>query len=184
MATQYANQKEAEQAAHTLSHQPWMPRCRWHVVTREDGTAYVRAYMDLAIPEGEDRDQLDALKHYLGGRFRAATPGHPRSWHGRYGKTEVCVSMPERKPSDPSRRQRSPRLDPPPMAPCRESELLAENARLRQVIAHLMTNPLGQREAVYYTSDIDGQTGHVDITDVPDSSGDGRTIIRITDQPG
>lgn len=58
------------------------------------------------------------------------------------------------------------------------AEQRAENSRLRQVIAHLMTNPLGQREAVYYTSDIDGQTGRVDITDGPDD----RTTIRITEQ--
>lgn len=47
-------------------------------------------------------------------------------------------------------------------------DLLAENARLRQVIAHLMTNPLGVTEATYWTSDIDAQTGLVDITDGPD----------------
>lgn len=62
------------------------------------------------------------------------------------------------------------------------AEQRGENARLRQVIAHLMTNPLDTRAHVCWTSDIDGQTGHVDITDAPDAGGDGRTIIRITEQ--
>lgn len=53
----------------------------------------------------------------------------------------------------------------------------AENARLRKVIAHLMTNPLDTREHRCHTSDIDAQTGHVEITDEP---GD-HTTIRITD---
>ena len=47
--------------------------------------------------------------------------------------------------------------------------------RLHKIIAHLMTNPLDQREATNMTSDIDGQTGIVEIVD----EGDDRTIIRI-----
>jgi signal transduction histidine kinase len=53
----------------------------------------------------------------------------------------------------------------------------AEVARLRQVIAHLMTNPLNQSEATYWTSDITGQTGRVEITHGPN----GQTTIRIID---
>jgi len=52
-----------------------------------------------------------------------------------------------------------------------------ENSRLRKVIAHLMTNPLNALEHRCHTSDIDDQTGHVEITDEP---GD-RTTIRIAD---
>lgn len=62
------------------------------------------------------------------------------------------------------------------------AEQRGESTRLRQVIAHLMTNPLDTREHACWTSDIDSQTGHVDITDVPDAGGDGRTIIRITEK--
>jgi hypothetical protein len=61
------------------------------------------------------------------------------------------------------------------MVPCREAELLEENSRLRRVIAHLMTNPLDQHEATYWTRDIDGQTGTVEIADGPDD----QTTIRI-----
>ncbi|MGX1632742.1 hypothetical protein ACWGUL_01590 [Streptomyces albidoflavus] len=57
----------------------------------------------------------------------------------------------------------------------RLTEKQAEVTRLRQIISHLMTNPLDQREATYWTSDIDGQTGIVEIVD----EGDDRTIIRI-----
>lgn len=178
MATRYANKQEAEEAAHTLSHQPWMPLCSWKVIEREDGTAYVHGTMDASIPEGEDRAQLDALRHYLGGQFRAATAGSPRSWHGRYGKAEICVLMPWRTQSGTAAPRQRSRPEPPEMAPCREAELLEENTRLRQVIAHLMTNPLGQREATYWTSDIDGQTGAVELIDGPDD----QTTIRITDR--
>ncbi|WP_345633776.1 hypothetical protein [Streptomyces lacrimifluminis] len=59
----------------------------------------------------------------------------------------------------------------------RLTQAQAEVGRLRQVIAHLMTNPLNQREATYWTSDIDGQTGTVEIVAEP---GD-RTTIRITE---
>jgi hypothetical protein len=57
-------------------------------------------------------------------------------------------------------------------------ELEAENVRLRKVIAHLMTNPLDTRQHTCCTSDIDYQTGQVEITDGPDD----RTTIRITEQ--
>lgn len=177
MATRYANKQEAEEAAHKLSHQPWMPLCSWKVIERDNGTAYVHGTMDPSIPEGEDRDRLDSLRHYLGGQFRVGSVGTPRSWHGRYGKAEVCVLMPWRdSPSPAAPRQRS-RPQPPEMVPCREPELLEENVRLRKVIAHLMTNPLNQREATYWTSDIDGQTSTVEIVD---ESGD-QTTIRITE---
>lgn len=59
----------------------------------------------------------------------------------------------------------------------RLAQAQAESSRLRQVIAHLMTNPLNQREVTYWTSDIDGQTGTVEITDGPDD----QTTIRITE---
>lgn len=58
-----------------------------------------------------------------------------------------------------------------------ESPLRAENERLRKVIAHLMTNPLDAREHACHTSDIDAQTGHVEITDEPGN----RTTIRIAE---
>jgi hypothetical protein len=138
--------------------------------------------MDPSIPEGEDRNQLDGLKHHLGGRFRVGDGVNPRTWHGRYGKAEVCISMPERERGNPAPRQRQPRPTPPPMVPCREVALLAENARLRKVIAHLMTNPLDQREAIYWTDDIDSQTGTVEITDGTDHAGHPVTTIRITDR--
>lgn len=57
-------------------------------------------------------------------------------------------------------------------------DLQAENDRLRKVIAHLMTNPLGTREVTHHTSDIDAQTGRVDIIDHDND----RTTIRITEQ--
>lgn len=55
------------------------------------------------------------------------------------------------------------------------TELRVENARLRKVIAHLMTNPLDQWTATYMTEDIDDQTAQVEITD----HDDGRTTIRV-----
>ena len=125
MTTRYANKQEAEEAAHTLSHQPWMPDCTWKVIERDDGSAYVHGTMDAGIPEGEDREQLDSLRHYLGGRFRAATAGGPRSWHGRYGKTEVCIMMPWRARSTASDASARRALEPPEIVPCREPELLA-----------------------------------------------------------
>ncbi|MEW2187746.1 hypothetical protein AB0900_31145 [Streptomyces cellulosae] len=57
----------------------------------------------------------------------------------------------------------------------------AENERLRQVIAHLMTNPLNQREATYWTSDIDGQTATVEILDGVDNVGVPVTTVRVAD---
>lgn len=96
MARRPANKAEAKEAAHTLSHQPWMPRCEWRIIERTDGSAYVRGYMAFSIPDGEDRRQLDRLTHYLGGRFRVGSVGTPRSWHGRYCKAEVCIFMPDR----------------------------------------------------------------------------------------
>lgn len=58
----------------------------------------------------------------------------------------------------------------------------AEVTRLRQVIAHLMTNPLDQRQATYWTSDIDGQLGTVEIVDGVDSAGVPVTTVRIADR--
>jgi hypothetical protein len=62
------------------------------------------------------------------------------------------------------------------------AEQRKENARLRKVIAHLMTNPLDQREATYWTDDIDSQTGAVEIADGTDHAGHPVTTIRITDR--
>jgi hypothetical protein len=135
VATRYATKQEAEEAAHTLSHQPWMPSCSWKVIERQDGSAYVHGSMDPGIPEGEDREQLDALRHYLGGQFRAATASGPRSWHGRYGKAEICVMMPWRTRSRSSVSSQRNRSKPPEMVPCREAELREENARLRKALA-------------------------------------------------
>jgi hypothetical protein len=137
MARRPANKAEAEEAAHTLSHQPWMPRCEWRIIERTDGSAYVRGYMALSIPDGEDRRQLDRLTHYLGGRFRVGSVGHPRSWHGRYGKAEVCISMPDRPASSqvaPAPQARRP--TPPPMQPCPAK---AETQRLRDALDRVRT---------------------------------------------
>lgn len=123
MGRREATPQEAHEAAHTLSHQPWVPPCQWRVIERDDGTAYVHGTMDDSVPPGEDREALDRLKHYLGGSFRAATAGHARSWHGRYGVAAVCVLAPYRPAAT---REQTPRLkpQPPAMQPCREVELL------------------------------------------------------------
>ncbi|MGW7505961.1 hypothetical protein ACWGIR_31175 [Streptomyces albidoflavus] len=59
----------------------------------------------------------------------------------------------------------------------RLTETKTQVTRLRQIISHLMTNPLDQWEATYLTSDIDGQTGIVEILD----GANDQTTIRIID---
>ncbi|RZF02928.1 hypothetical protein [Streptomyces albidoflavus] len=59
----------------------------------------------------------------------------------------------------------------------RLTETKTQVTRLRQIISHLMTNPLDQREATYLTSDIDAQTGIVEILD----GANDQTTIRIID---
>ncbi|MER7487936.1 hypothetical protein ABTY20_18915 [Streptomyces sp. NPDC126497] len=82
--------------------------------------------MDDSVPPGEDRAALDRLKHYLGGSFRAERISMSRSWHGRYGRTEVCVLAPYRRATEPAPAPQPARRkpQPPPITPCREAELL------------------------------------------------------------
>lgn len=124
MGRRDATEAEARETAHTLSHQPWVPPCTWRVIVRDDGSAYVHGTMDDSVPPGEDREALDLLKHRLGGSFRAATAGHARSWHGKYGRTSVCVSAPYRKATRPAHQPLRRTQTPPPLTPCREAELL------------------------------------------------------------
>lgn len=119
MAKREATKQEAEEAAHVLSHQAWMPTCtHWIVIERTDGTVYVRGHMDPDVPDEIGRARLDALPHYLSGRMMAETIGHPRAWYGRYGRVQVMVSMPDRPDTTRVSRERRTRVEPPAPDPC------------------------------------------------------------------
>jgi hypothetical protein len=55
-----------------------------------------------------------------------------------------------------------------------------ENAHLKKVIAHLMTNSLNTWEVICRDSDIDSQTGEVEIV----RARKGRTTVRVIEPAG
>ncbi|MGW5817265.1 hypothetical protein [Streptomyces noursei] len=84
---------DAQEAAHALSHQPWMPPCSWEVIERTDGSAYVRAEMHPDIPHDEGLEFAETLRRRLGG---SCAGWKPRAWCGKWGHISVTVVVPQR----------------------------------------------------------------------------------------